>query len=47
MSDGKTIESVMDEDRRFEPSPAFREKARVKSMEEYLRIYRESIADPA
>ena len=46
MSDGKTIESVMDEDRRFEPSPAFREKARVKSMEEYLRIYRESIADP-
>ena len=46
MNDGKTIESVMEEDRRFEPSPAFREKARMKSFEEYERMYKESIADP-
>ncbi|MCX6652216.1 MAG: acetate--CoA ligase [Methanomassiliicoccales archaeon] len=46
MNDGKTIESVMNEDRRFEPSPAFREKARIKSMQEYEQLYRESIADP-
>ncbi|MEM0448307.1 MAG: acetate--CoA ligase [Methanomassiliicoccales archaeon] len=43
----KTIESVMAEERRFEPSPEFRAKARVKSMEEYERMYRESISDPA
>ena len=46
MSEGKTIESVMEEERRFEPSPAFREKARIKSMHEYEKMYKESIEDP-
>jgi len=44
--DEKTIESVMAEDRRFEPSAEFRRKARLASMEEYERLYNESIADP-
>ncbi|HVO77455.1 MAG TPA: AMP-binding protein, partial [Methanomassiliicoccales archaeon] len=46
MTDGKTIESVMEEERRFEPSPEFSAKARVKSFAEYEALYKESIADP-
>ncbi|MGD1061336.1 MAG: acetate--CoA ligase [Methanomassiliicoccales archaeon] len=46
MTDGKTIESVMEEERRFEPSPEFSAKARVKSFAEYEGMYKESIADP-
>jgi acetyl-CoA synthetase len=42
----KTIESVMEEDRRFEPPKEFSERAHIKSMEQYKRLYDESIKDP-
>ena len=42
----KTIESVMEEDRRFEPPKQFSERARIKSMEQYQKMYDESIKDP-
>ena len=43
MTDQHTIESVMEEDRRFDPPKEFSEKALVKSMESYQAIYDESI----
>jgi len=46
MSTDKTFESIMEEKRRFAPPKELSEKAYVGSMEEYLRIYEESIADP-
>jgi acetyl-CoA synthetase len=42
----ESITSVLKESRRFEPSPAFVEKARIRSREEYDRLYRESLDDP-
>ncbi|MFA5312288.1 MAG: acetate--CoA ligase [Methanomassiliicoccales archaeon] len=42
----KTIESVMEEDRRFEPAKEFREHAHIKSMADYEKMYAESIRDP-
>jgi acetyl-CoA synthetase len=36
----------LEEDRKFPPSEEFRKKARIKSLQEYERIYNESIADP-
>ena len=45
MSDPKTIESVMEEDRRFEPPREFSAKAHVKNMEQYRSLYEESIKD--
>ncbi len=36
----------MKETRVFEPPPEFREKAHIKSEEEYARLYRESLEDP-
>ncbi len=42
----KTIESIMKEGRKFPPSEAFREKAHIKSKEEYDKIYAESIKNP-
>ncbi|TFG55437.1 MAG: acetyl-coenzyme A synthetase, partial [Methanomassiliicoccus sp.] len=46
MSDGKTIESVMEEVRRFPPPKEFSEKAHIKSMEQYEKMYQDSIKDP-
>jgi len=46
MSDGKTIESVMEEVRRFPPSKEFSEKAYIKSMEQYREMYQRSVDDP-
>ncbi len=46
MSDGKTIESVMEEVRRFPPSKEFSEKAHIKSLEQYKKMYKESVDDP-
>ena len=46
MSDQKTITSMMDERRTFNPSPEFVAKARVKSREEYAKLYQRSIEDP-
>lgn len=40
------IESILIENRKFEPNPDFASKAHVSSFEEYQRIYKESIADP-
>ena len=40
------IDSVLQEQRSFEPSPEFRRSAHIKSAEEYDRIYRESVENP-
>ncbi|MBA3916181.1 MAG: AMP-binding protein, partial [Acidobacteriales bacterium] len=40
------IDSTLHEDRSFPPSPEFSAQAHVKSVEEYERMYRESIDDP-
>ena len=41
-----TIESIAHEKRKFHPSREFREKAHIKSVEEYNEIYKHSIEDP-
>src|ERR1700759_1814144 len=40
------IDSLLQEQRKFEPSDTFREQAQIKSLEEYERIYAESIEQP-
>jgi acetyl-CoA synthetase len=42
----RAISTFLDESRRFEPPAAFRAQARVKSKEEYERLYRESLDSP-
>ena len=42
----ETIVSRLSETRRFEPSDAFRRSARVASLADYERLYRESLDDP-
>jgi acetyl-CoA synthetase len=42
----KTIESMMKEERTFPPSEEFKRKAIIKGIDEYNRIYQESIKDP-
>ncbi|HHI30891.1 MAG TPA: acetate--CoA ligase [Candidatus Methanoperedenaceae archaeon] len=42
----KTITSVMEETREFEPPAEFSAKAHIKSLAEYEEIYKKSIADP-
>ena len=44
--DPERIEAVLKETRVFEPPPEFREKAYIKSEEEYERLYQESLEDP-
>jgi acetyl-CoA synthetase len=46
MSNDKTIESVMEEHRRFPPSKEFSERAHIKSMQMYEQMYKESISNP-
>ena len=46
MADQKTITSMMAEDRIFEPSKEFVSKAAIKSMDEYKKMYKESIERP-
>src|SRR5437899_10764586 len=41
------IESHLVEKRVFKPAPAFSSKARIKSLAQYRRMYRESIQQPA
>ena len=41
----KDIESLLNEKRLFEPEPLFQSKARVGSVEEYEKLYKESIED--
>ncbi|RMG48063.1 MAG: acetyl-coenzyme A synthetase, partial [Acidobacteria bacterium] len=40
------IENVLKETRRFPPPPEFQARARLKSMDEYRRLYAESIEQP-
>jgi acetyl-CoA synthetase len=40
------IDSVLQEQRRFEPPEHFRKQAHIKSLEDYERIYRESVEHP-
>ncbi len=40
------IDSILQEDRRFEPTEEFRKNAHVKSLEEYERLYKEAEDDP-
>ena len=42
----KSIASLMDEKRKFEPSKDFKSKAMIKSMEEYQKLFKESVKDP-
>lgn len=42
----ENIDSILRENRKFEPSADFAKNAHVKSFEDYQRIYKESIADP-
>jgi len=46
MEEAKTITSMMAEKRVFAPSEEIRQKAYIKSLEEYKRIYQRSIDDP-
>ena len=41
-----SIESAMQEHRLFPPPPAFAERAHVKSMDQYHKMYRESVEHP-
>src|SRR6201997_3006971 len=41
-----SIDSILQEQRKFEPPEEFRKRAHIKSLDEYLRIYRESVEDP-
>ena len=41
-----TIESILNEDRRFPPSAEFSQRARIKSLEEYQALYDRAQADP-
>ena len=40
------IDSVLHEQRKFECPEQFREQAHIKSLEDYERIYQESIEQP-
>ncbi len=46
MASSTNIDSILHEDRKFECPEDFREEAHIKSLEEYERIYRESVGDP-
>jgi acetyl-CoA synthetase len=40
------IDSILREERRFEPSPEFRQKAHIKSLDDYERLYKEAADNP-
>ena len=40
------IDSILQEQRKFECPPEFAKKAHVKNLEEYERLYKESVDDP-
>lgn len=46
MSNDKTFESIMEEKRRFAPPKELSDRAYIGSMEEYEKLYEESIRDP-
>ena len=45
-AEGRTITSMMDETRRFPPLDKFVERAHIKSLKEYKKVYEESIKNP-
>ena len=45
-SSDTSIDSVLQEQRKFEPPSEFAQRAYIKSLEEYERIYKESIEEP-
>ena len=42
----KTITSMMEETRKFPPAKEFSQKAHIKSLEEYKKLYERSVKDP-
>jgi len=46
MQEKKSITSMMDEQRKFPPPKEFQAKAHIKSVEEYEKLYKESIKNP-
>ena len=42
----KTITSMMEETRKFQPSKEFSQKAHIKSLQEYQKLHERSIKDP-
>jgi len=45
-SQGPNIDSILNEQRKFEPPTEFSAQAHVKNLQEYERLYKESIDDP-
>jgi len=41
-----SIDSILQEQRKFECSPEFRQQAHIKSLEDYERLYKESVENP-
>ncbi len=41
-----SIDSILQEDRKFDPPVEFRRHAHIQSLEEYEHLYKESINDP-
>jgi acetyl-CoA synthetase len=46
MSEEETIMSMMHEERKFPPSDSFRQKANIKSLEDYDKLYQRSVEKP-
>jgi acetyl-CoA synthetase len=46
MSEEETIMSMMHEERKFSPSDSFRQKANIKSLEDYDKLYQRSVENP-
>jgi len=44
--DHKSIDSILEEARKFPPSPAFAQKAHIASLDAYRKLYKESIENP-
>src|SRR5579884_4101081 len=40
------IDSILQEQRKFEPPQEFRQKAYIKSLDDYERLYKESVENP-
>jgi len=40
-----SIDSVLQEARTFDPPPEFRQKAHIRSLEDYERLYKEAAED--
>ena len=43
---GPNIDSILNEQRKFDPPAEFSKLAHIKSLEEYERLYKESVDDP-